>query len=643
MGEKEIGADVPTEVHQRGPRAVQDWLLASSEARPVNEVKLVLVGSGGVGKTSLGRRLGSGRFLDDEPSTHGIEISSLQRRMEGDDFSINLWDFGGQEVMHATHQLFLPRRGVFFIVLDARREESPEYWLRLVRTFGDASPTFVVINKIDQGATYDLNEKYVLSRFPNVSGIYRVSCLSGSGIAALRENLWDVVRTLPFVRTYWPAAWFRVREALEATNRDFLDRDDFVDLCNQQGVTVSEAQNTLLSFLNDLGVIAYFPRVALQVLNPNWVTTAIYRVLNAPSVAAAGGVLDVDLARTVMRGDAHAGPVYRANDRRAILEIMKQFELCYDQGDGTVLVPDLLPRNEPEFDFSFAGSTRVRFAYGFLPRSVVPRLLVRVHEIIDGAVRWRDGAVLCTPGARALIRADLPASAIDVWLVGEERWALLEFIRAHISEINGSLSNVDAAEMVPCPCESCRIAEKPYFYYLSTLVSRLHAGILTVTCERSDTIQELRFVLPSHPLLVGNPRSGAQRVFISYSSKDREVVRRIAADLRAAGVSYWLDCENVRPGDSISFAINRALEESDVLVACVSRNQAGSGWARAEYASALAEFLGEGRKRVIPLIIDDMTVNELPALLRDIRSISYADEGAYESFLRDLSSHPIRS
>src|SRR6266849_1995457 len=93
-----------------------------------------------------------------------------------------------------------------------------------------------------------------------------------------------------------------------------------------------------------------------------------------------GGVLDLALVKDILGTPRGGSFVYRANERRAILEIMKRFEICYSEiPNRTVLIPALLPVPEPELDFAMEDALHVRCDYFFLPSSVFPRLLVRLH------------------------------------------------------------------------------------------------------------------------------------------------------------------------------------------------------------------------------------------------------------------------
>ena len=72
----------------------------------------------------------------------------------------------------------------------------------------------------------------------------------------------------------------------------------------------------------------------------------------------------------------------------------------------------------------------------------------------------------------------------------------------------------------------------------------------------------------------------AHDVFLSHSSKDKEVVRAVAERLRADGLRVWFDEWEIRPGDSIPAKIEEGLEHSRVLacpaVASERRRKAGT-------------------------------------------------------------------
>ena len=109
------------------------------------EAKLVLVGEGNVGKTTLLKAL-KGRKDEapqrNEPTTHGVEIDIHGLRLphpaqDGVEIQLNAWDFGGQDVYRVTHQFFFSRRSLYLLVWEPRRgvqQGQVEDWLCLLYT-----------------------------------------------------------------------------------------------------------------------------------------------------------------------------------------------------------------------------------------------------------------------------------------------------------------------------------------------------------------------------------------------------------------------------------------------------------------------------------------------------------------------------
>ena len=114
-----------------------------------------------VGKTCLVNRLVHDTF-EPQPMTEGIRITQWPVQLHGDEeVRLHVWDFGGQEIMHATHQFFLTERSLYLLVLSGREgtgDIDAEYWLRMIESFGAESPVIVVLNKI-QEKPFDVNRR----------------------------------------------------------------------------------------------------------------------------------------------------------------------------------------------------------------------------------------------------------------------------------------------------------------------------------------------------------------------------------------------------------------------------------------------------------------------------------------------------
>lgn len=128
------------------PASILDYYFrVRAGKRTLNEAKLILLGRGEVGKTCLVNRLVHDKFASTS-ITRGISITQWPMTIGGDTVRWHVWDFGGQEIQHATHQFFLTERSLYLVVLNGRagaEDEDAEYWLKFVKTFGASSPTIV--------------------------------------------------------------------------------------------------------------------------------------------------------------------------------------------------------------------------------------------------------------------------------------------------------------------------------------------------------------------------------------------------------------------------------------------------------------------------------------------------------------------
>jgi hypothetical protein len=101
-----------SEIAMRGDKALVTYLRSLVDAIPQYEAKVLLVGEGNVGKTSLIAALRNEAFVEGRETTHGIEIHpiSLPHPTQDLEMTVRTWDFGGQEVYRITHQFFFSRR-----------------------------------------------------------------------------------------------------------------------------------------------------------------------------------------------------------------------------------------------------------------------------------------------------------------------------------------------------------------------------------------------------------------------------------------------------------------------------------------------------------------------------------------------------
>jgi len=122
---------------------------------------------------------------------------------------------------------------------------------------------------------------------------------------------------------------------------------------------------------------------------------------------------------------------------------------------------------------------------------------------------------------------------------------------------------------------------------------------------------------PSYGDLARRATSFIGMLFFSYSRGNLLIVRSVAGELRRLGYRTWLDLESLRPGERWREAIERAMAASDAMVYCISRLSLESAWTSVELRAARERGLA-----VVPLLVDDIAIEQLPPTLRELHLIS---------------------
>ncbi len=468
----------PLEVCNQGINAMRQYFAELDKGTQVlNEVKILVIGDGEAGKTSLVKRLFNEAFDQSENPTHGINIRDWAVEADGRKLKAKIWDFGGQEMQHATHQFFFSKRCLYVLVLDGRREEEPEYWLHHIKAFGGGSPVLIVTNKQDISQQCKLNNTNLQQKYPNIRRFFRTSCKDDTGIVQFRKALIDKLVKVEMTAIRWPKNWLAVKQRMEKMNEHYIKAEGYETICQEAGITEKASRETLLDFLHDLGVAVHFKDFildAMHVLRPDWVTKAVYRLLTAEETIKNGGRLDVNSMGEILHHKEGGECCCPKDTHPFILKLMRRFELCYNIDEETLLIPQVLPADEPVFSFDYSGTLRFVLRYdNFLPPSVFPRFVVKVHKDIKEGKYWRTGVLLedQRSGTQAVVKSNQYTNRIEIWVCGSRRREYLNFIWYSLLEINSSFDNPDVKEGIPLCDEPVIVAD------YNTLVKYASRGI----------------------------------------------------------------------------------------------------------------------------------------------------------------------
>jgi len=617
----------------------------SSGTKALNEVKIILVGRGGAGKTSIRKRLIEDRFDPKQQETPGIEIDHWAMERKKDGIMAHVWDFAGQDITHATHQFFLTRRSLYLLVLEGRQDSQDrdaEYWLRLIRAFGGDSPVIVVMNKWDE-KPFAVSDFTLRQEFPQIRGFIRTDCRTGLGIVELKQTLRETAAAMETVKQEFPRLWFSVKEEMAGMVENYLPLCEYREICLKHGVTVREDQDALAGYLHDLGIILHYAddeRLAdTTVLNPRWVTASVYTLLRHVDKRQKGdGKFTGNLTLAEASGalaDTDAKMV------KYLVGLMERFELCYplEGKEETWLIPQLLSPQTPQNlgDKWFKEkATRLRYRYNVLPEGLLPRFIVRAHPLISENLVWRQGVVLemddeASGGtARALAIAEPGKERIQVTVIGAKaaRLRMTKLVRAHFQDIhqdfnqstgNGGkqVNNLNARELM-------ELEDKPGIFksIKALLVDEKKGNVSTISTDeegsmRIDQKQELdRVAAPEGKErmsdLVASLLPARPKVFLSYAHHDaayRDVFAQNLTLMEADGIIDWWHDGRLLAGEDFDGKIRHALETADVFLFMVSTASLASKYIQeVELEYALKPIsrgaLMEQKPLVVPILLE---------------------------------------
>ncbi len=403
------------------PQEILDYYFAAlgDRGQPLREMKVLVVGRGAVGKTSVIRRL-KGLPLDKlQPETHGIVIEQLSLPCADGAVAARVWDFGGQHVLHAMHEFFFTGRSLYVVVLGEREdmaERDAEYWLQLIRSYAGAAPVIVVLNKSGGRAReLELPRRKLEDTYGPILAWVPTECLEADlekgGIATLKRELTSAVGGMPEIKARFPKKWILIKDCLSRMKESYLDYATYAARCAKLGETDPKKQEELAAFLHDLGVALNYsrdPRLhETTVLRPDWLADGIYALLRAndrrhPHPLAQDG--RITLARmpaiyaAAERLEMLKAAHYPKKKHPFLLRLMAAFQLSFPLNEaGTEhLVPALLPLEEPAESPSHLLDKAVlelRWEFPVVPAPLLPRLLVRTLGLVMDKWRWRRGAI----------------------------------------------------------------------------------------------------------------------------------------------------------------------------------------------------------------------------------------------------------
>ncbi len=401
-------------------------------AEPLYEAKLVLVGEGNVGKTTLLKALknekGAGAPKKDERTTHGVEIDIHGLRLphpqkDGVEIQLNAWDFGGQDVYRVTHQFFFSRRSLYLLVWEPRNNVQQgrlDEWLEMIRLrVGDEARVIIVSTHCKEGGHLARIDKPVFKAqygdmivdFCEVDSLVPDETTGEmTGIAALKQIIARASAQLPQMGMGFNRDWKAARDELITHPEPRISFSTFSGICAARGLSQLDA-DTLARLMHDLGyIVHYADDEKLRddvVLKPEWLTKAIGFVLEDRATRDAEGILpDGHLIQVWRDHPFKDEPRYDPALYPFFLRLMEKYDVSYRLTDGKAsLVAQHVPQVRPELPWlpdqePPKNQRRIAMVCAMEddPPGLVPWMIVRTHDyafpVNAHSLHWQKGMFL---------------------------------------------------------------------------------------------------------------------------------------------------------------------------------------------------------------------------------------------------------
>jgi internalin A len=354
----------PRDVLEQGAQRTTQFIadVVKNGGEIINEAKVVLVGNGDHGKTTLRLWLTENQFVT-RPSTRGGEVAEISVQANSLDKShsgrIKIWDFGGQDQYRAAQRSLFSSDALFVLVCKARGtidEAGIPEWLQLIEHVNKQAKVILVFTHMDQvdivPTLEHLPERLKILVPPE--NVFELDATrADGGIDKIKARIVSDALAMDSFRHRWPIPELNVRRQLEdasktATGRQVLRISEFRDLCLKNGVKSDRVAGVARSISNvDVGTD---PEIV--VLDPEWLLKAISYILDDRAVRERNGVLrqsDLDRIWLNHTRSAAQNPVrYEREFWKPLLAIMGYQGLAYNLNNDEWLIPECVTGARPK-------------------------------------------------------------------------------------------------------------------------------------------------------------------------------------------------------------------------------------------------------------------------------------------------------
>ncbi len=526
-------------------------------------IKLMVNGNGNSGKSTLIHALKEGYCNEVKSSTHGIIIDIWKWIEANKEINFHIWDFGGQEIFHGTHRLFMQSEAVWLSVFDPETERFARLKVKIAdRDTGEPVLHHVLQFWLDEAEDSAGNQIVVQTKkalnpdkdefnYHLAQGLraefVQVDSTSGLGIPWLRSVLHAKGMELREYGMPMPPKWMEIREfyldnlkkATEETEK-IIDISEFNRRCIMNFQIPESVIPTLLRFLHHSGVI-YFNEHFLKgtiITDQRWALDAIYKPLKRNSDFY--NKLRNDWAGRVREESIFAafGEDYTVPHKNLFLELMQSCGLCFRLSEGQethnaawYVFPEYLPEDVPfsvdDIWKAVDPKTRIfRLNLPYFNYFRIQKFIAALGQNTRKEYMWRNGIMVQTSDGLFRVEADYEKQAIVIKI---ERKAVNQWLERIIKEIGDTKGAYEGnwVEILNNGSEAKMDLDK--------LLIAKRGGDRNSSAQNNSLSEQLPKVVQEPPKIL----------VVSYAKEDRDFVQALRKQLiglkNEGKIVLWFD------------------------------------------------------------------------------------------------------
>jgi len=345
--------DISDNLKQDGASAVALQIMALRSQGVVyaaRESRLIIIGSAGAGKTTLARRLsGDASFPEASDTTYGV---NMEIKFDFNGVKTHLWDFGGQIIYHSSHRCFLSENCVYILVVNGRDEAARDvtkinYWLDTIRVYSNNNAeVFILVNESDNRKQDIDVEALKRGHYGNL--IQDVDNFNVGNdlerVSKFKEKLANHIESRGHhpIGTKDKAVMDDLRVRFEA-GASVIDRIELKDIFKKHNIDVETEGKRAKRLLNILGVALSFECIADYVLDPEWISGGVYKIVDHMSKQGMQYIHKVTCYNILNNEQKY--PLNRCGH---IYRLMIEHRIAFEcDEEGVLLVPCVASQSKP--------------------------------------------------------------------------------------------------------------------------------------------------------------------------------------------------------------------------------------------------------------------------------------------------------